>query len=186
MDWSRILDALKLGTGPLVAILLATSAVLFGPPVFLERLGVPEDLGGYRLHVGLAWLGVAAVLVVRLPTCVVPRIQRKWLQRRLMKYRKQRLHELTPEEQAVLAFYLANNTRTQSLSFTDGVTRELEAHDIIGRASQVSQMYMTFPYNIQPWAWKYLHEHPELLVQAREGMVVRSQRHRRLSGVLGT
>lgn len=39
----------------------------------------------------------------------------------------------------------------------------LETEKIIYRASSLSSYYTNFPYNIQPWAWEYLNQHPDLL-----------------------
>jgi hypothetical protein len=88
---------------------------------------------------------------------------RGWVQYRRIIYNGiQRLHDLTPEEQNILAFYLTNSARSQFLQFTDGVGEGLETCWIIRRASQISEGFY-FPYNIQPWAWKYLKKHPELV-----------------------
>lgn len=70
---------------------------------------------------------------------------------------------LDPEELKVLRRYISSATKTQPLDLTDGVTRSLEAAGIIYRAANVSMGMTRFAFNIQPWAWEYLHEHPEAI-----------------------
>jgi Super-infection exclusion protein B len=43
------------------------------------------------------------------------------------------------------------------------VVNGLVSETVLYRSSNMSALGTTFPFNIQPWAWDYLNEHPELL-----------------------
>jgi hypothetical protein len=46
----------------------------------------------------------------------------------------------------------------------DGAIGGLKRNGIVFQAANISTPgSMSFPYNIQPWAWNYLHKHPDLL-----------------------
>ena len=76
---------------------------------------------------------------------------------------ERRLHDLTDEEKNVLRDYIHRGSRTHYLEMNNGVTAGLVAAAVIHQASPMSVRRTIFPYNIQPWAWDYLREHPELL-----------------------
>jgi len=58
-------------------------------------------------------------------------------------------------------------TKTQYLDLENGVVRGLELDIVIYKASNIGQIN-TWAYNIQPWAWDYLNEHPESLLFEQE------------------
>lgn len=177
MDPSRFLEALKLGAVPLFAVVIATSLALFSPAWLLATLGM-EDLKGLRPWIGSAWVLALALLVAQGIAKGLPRIRKKWLHRKAMGFRRKYLDSLTPEEQAILAVYISQNTRTQSLPFNNGVVSGLEEVGVIYRAASVSEFAENFAFNIQPWAWDYLRGHPELLSKAEEGLQLWQERRR--------
>ena len=165
MDWWKIVDVLK--AGPLFALCIASGLLLFGP---VDLFGLTPELGGYRLFVVGAFLLSCALLAVGVVAGAWRWVARAgaWVQtwlndRRLMDTRKRRLHDLTPKEKAYLRGYLSERSRTQNFDCTNGTVLELEAVGIVRRASNIAIDLDLFPYNIQPWAWDYLHEHPELV-----------------------
>ncbi|MBI1879994.1 MAG: superinfection exclusion B family protein [Chloroflexi bacterium] len=89
-------------------------------------------------------------------------IQNKRHQSAVLQERQKRLHNLTRSEKAILKGYLGNQTRSQYLPIESGVVNGLEAEDIIYRASHIGKLD-EWAFNIQPWAWDYLTDHPELL-----------------------
>jgi hypothetical protein len=82
--------------------------------------------------------------------------------KRALKGAKERLHNLTADEREILQNYIGNRTKTQELDIRSGVVNELENDFIIYRASNIGHLG-GWAYNIQPWAWDYLNEHPELI-----------------------
>jgi hypothetical protein len=55
MDWSKLLESLKLGVRVWSALFIALTVLAFGPKNFLSRLGLNPLLIGYR-----GWIGVGA------------------------------------------------------------------------------------------------------------------------------
>ena len=78
--------------------------------------------------------------------------------------RRESFQYLSPPEKALLAKYYIDKTPTQYFEITDGVAKGLEAKGFIFRASNVAAHYMTFAFNIQPWAWKCLQVNPSLVI----------------------
>ena len=77
-----------------------------------------------------------------------------------------RLQSLTDEEIHILSAYIMRKTRTQYLSIQSGVVKGLVHDNIIYRSSNVGSLEygaMAFAHNIQPWAWEYLNDHPEIV-----------------------
>jgi len=72
------------------------------------------------------------------------------------------LKRLSKDEKIFLKKYLDQDTKTQLCYMINGVSRGLEQNFIIYRASNlVIDNFIV--YNIQPWAWDYLQDHPEFL-----------------------
>ena len=146
-----------------LAAWLAASGLLFAPQSFLATLGLDSLVTQYRGYLGAAWLFFAALLIVAAVRAVAQPAKKKVKELLWVAGRQKRLHRLTPQERQLLQRYIGGNTRTQNLNMEDGVVGGLEAEKMIYRASNISHAYTTFAYNIQPWAWDYLHKHPELL-----------------------
>ncbi len=163
-DLGKVLSGVgKLGPQYLLAITLSTGAALFLPPAWLSRIGLERVVAEHQLWIGVAFLGSLAVLASMVLVTAARRVQRWWFQKRWLRRHHHRLHTLTGEERAILLQFIAPKTRTQWLPITYGVVTELEAEDIIARASAISVGGPYFAFNIQPWAWMYLNAHQELL-----------------------
>ena len=163
MDPSQALGWLKLPQRVLWALLLITGLVLWGPQWFVGGLGLDQFIETYRMYLGVVFL---LFLAATLPTPIQWVASKAWArlqEQRHKKTRLARLHDLSDDEKEVLRHYLQNNTRTHTLDCTDGVATALEHARIIYRASNLSQGYTDFAYNIQQWAHDYLREHPEVL-----------------------
>lgn len=92
--------------------------------------------------------------------------------RRFLHGKREMLNALSDEEKTLLRLYIAHNTKTLHLSLDDGVVQGLVHAEVLYRATTVSNPEYgatAFAYNLQPWAWKYLKAHPEILEQADEG-----------------
>jgi hypothetical protein len=76
---------------------------------------------------------------------------------------KRRLKDLTRAEKEILKGYIKGDTMTQTFACTDGAVLALEYEHIIYRASELSQGFTDFPFNIQPWAGQHLKRNPRLL-----------------------
>jgi hypothetical protein len=98
---------------------------------------------------------------------MITRTLKRRKQRAKLKSLQSELNNLSLEEKAVLASYIAHNTKTIHLGMNSGLAGGLEAAGIIFRSSNIGSMGTGIAYNIQPWAWDYLREHPELLYPER-------------------
>jgi hypothetical protein len=151
----------------LVAMCLATGILLFLPPQYtpdglrLQTKALNEQYG--------TWIVAAFLVSTALTLTAFTANAYAWLKPKITEHSglrrgRQRLRKLTPPEKSILALYVAQNTRTQYLTMTDGVAAGLEHQHIIYRATHLSQSaYLAFAYNLQPWAWDYLTAHPDLL-----------------------
>jgi hypothetical protein len=164
MDLSELLDWIKLSPKYLLPIFLASAVLLFANGEFLEHTGLQEIRTQYRPWVGGIFLVSTLLLASHFINELLPRARKRYGKFTRLKHAKRRLHDLTPEERDILRGYIIGNTRTQYYrSLDDGVVDGLEAERIIYRTS-----INGWAYNIQPWAWKYLNEHPELLLTKEE------------------
>lgn len=160
----KYLEWLKLSGKHALVLLLISSVLLFGSEELISTLGLLEAIEAVK-----PWLGIVWLVSLSITAAESIYLAFKWLKKRIewhtnLKRLQKNLHKLTPEEKEFLSGYIKNNTRTQSAHYSDGMINGLIAATIIYRSSNVSSHHMSFPYNIQPWAWEYLQKHPELLV----------------------
>ncbi|HTW93141.1 MAG TPA: superinfection exclusion B family protein [bacterium] len=147
-------------------IAILASALVLLPSTALSKFGVSSFMDRYRMWIGLVALTGTALLLshaaVWAGRLIVGRTQRD----RLLKAGKAYLRGLTLEEKLILSHYLARGTKSAKLVAQDGVVLGLESAMIITRVSSVGDIEMHFAYNIQPWAWRELTEHTDLLEPA--------------------
>ena len=152
----------KMAPVPLLAIGIATGVLLFAPDTPAKSLGMDEFADQHRAIIGGIFIAAWAYLLAHLVWWGRARAVAVYESRRQAKIRESRLRDLTPEEKHYLAPYIFNNQNTQRFAFDDGVVGGLAAKGILYRSSNLAQPD-SIPYNIQPWARRYLREHPELL-----------------------
>jgi hypothetical protein len=165
MDWSKLLDAVKLSPKYLAPIALASGFLLFSPAHYLITLGLDTFVNSYRSWIGLVFVISAALLIASLFQLVWSWSKSTYDGFRRIHAGENRLKHLTAEEKDVLRGYIVNQTRSQVLDFASGVVKGLEHEGIIYQASPLGTLIDGFAYNIQPWAWDYLNDHKELLVE---------------------
>ncbi len=165
MDWTKILEGIKLSPKYLAAIALASGLPLFGPERLQDALGLKSWLATYRAWFGLAFVVSAALLIVHLVHLSWQKVSEGKRRKRQRTAGEKRLRNLTPEERSVLAGYILRNTRTQQLRIGSGVVAGLEHEDIIYRSTSFGKLD-GFAYNIREWAWDYLQQNPQLVIDA--------------------
>ena len=153
----------KLAPVPLLAIALATGAILFVSEAVAERLGVLEFRVAYRGYIGTAFLIAWAYLLAHLIWWSRARILESMASRRARRVRRKYLHDLSPQERGYLLPYVEDKINTQNFAIEDGVIGGLARKGIVYRGSNVFHVLEGAPWNIQPWALEYLRRHPELL-----------------------
>ncbi len=169
MDFFRIIDWLRLGTAGATAALIASSLLLFTPDDILDDLALLKVRDDYGVWAGFTFLSGASVLGAQVAGWGFKTLRdavRGWRQLRTL---RGRLHSLSESERRILRGYIDEGSRTQYFELSDGVVRELERFQILWRPSELSQAFTSFAFNIQPWAWDHLQEHPELLEPPQQG-----------------
>ncbi|WP_447528441.1 superinfection exclusion B family protein [Vreelandella sp. TE19] len=162
MDFSKYTDWLKLPTKTLAALCIVAGILLFSGDELLSTIGLSGIVNAYRGYIGGAFLITLALVVVNTISSIW-RFSKPWVVQEYWIWQgKKRLKSLTPDEKAILRFYIENQTRSQSLDIKSGTVNSLAKERIIYRGSSLGTMH-GFDYIIQPWSWTFLNKHPELL-----------------------
>ncbi|HID0768134.1 TPA: super-infection exclusion protein B [Clostridium botulinum] len=146
-----------------IIILLFTSICIFSSNNFLSKLGIEIFVVNNKAYIGIALILSFLYVLVEIFLQIYKVIKNKIGQHGNLRFMRKQLYDLTNDEKRILARYIVNETKTQKLSYANGVVRGLESFKIIFRSSNVGTYGMLFSYNIQPWAWEWLNKHPELL-----------------------
>lgn len=149
---------------PLIATLVATGVILFIPDPAAEALGIKQIRVDHRPWLGVAFIGSTAYLAALMGHAgwiYIVGKHRRWKQD---KATHRPLHELTSQEKEYLRPYIFGRETSQFFSVSDGIARGLEAKRILLRTTSITSIReMSFAFNIQPWARRYLMKKPHLL-----------------------
>jgi hypothetical protein len=178
MEWLKpLIDWLKQPPRVVAAAAALCAFLLFTPKIITDTFKVTKFRDQFEAYIGFFLLLCIALLCVHILAIVFSTVRKKWYNFRVKRIRIQKLCELTEEECDILRYYIKNQTKTQSLSISCGVTAGLEADKIIARSTTLGGT--AFDFNIQPWAWKYLNEHPKVIGLKKEAPI--KHLNRRLS-----
>ena len=158
-----VLEFLKLAPRYLIAVGLVAGALLFAPDSSLQRTGLSQFVKDNRQWLGLTLLVTAALFAVSLAADVSRWAKRWWRNRRAFAHITGRLHQLTEDEKQILRFYIAKQTRANTLRIDDGVVQGLVADGILYRSATMGNLLEGFAHNISDIAWDYLNLFPHLL-----------------------
>ena len=162
MDLGKWLDWLKLPTKTLTGLCIVFGVLIFSTDVLLDKFGLKVIVDEYRAYLGVAFLATLALILVNTVAAIWKFIYPWIVQGYNIKIGRKRLQSLNPTEKQILSYYIHNQTRSQNLPIQNGTVNGLERELIIFRGSSLGSM-RGFDYIIQPWAWEYLNQHPELL-----------------------
>lgn len=158
-----LLNAVKLAPRYLAPVGVVAGLLLFLPKEQLEVLSVYQFAQDNRPVIGLTFLFTAAALTFALLGYIWTPIARARRRRQFNRRMHQRLGRLSEDEKQILRFYMAEQTRSNSLRVSDGVVQGLVSEGIIYRSANMGDMIDGFAHNISEEAWNYLHEHQSLL-----------------------
>jgi hypothetical protein len=164
---AKFFELLKVPIRVIFGACVAAAIVLFSPDVLVEKIGLLKYRDEYRTYFGIGVLLLIAIVIAK----IIGAADEKLIDWRLDRIRKRRLRNLTDEEIQILSAYIARKTRTQYLSIQSGVVKGLVHDNIIYRSASVGSLEYggaAFAHNIQPWAWNYLNDHPELVYWSEE------------------
>jgi Super-infection exclusion protein B len=168
MEASKFLEAIKLSPKYLLPIVIVAGFLLFAKPEILDIFGLGKLSATYKPYIGGIFLLSAALVLSNWLVSLYAWYAKRRVWSKRIKHAKRTLHNLTDAEREILRGYVGGNTRTQYLQLEDGVASGLELEYIIFRSSNVGNLDDGWAFNIQPWAWKYLNERPELLFTKEE------------------
>jgi len=162
MDPSKFLDWIKLPTKTLAALCIVSGILVFSGGATLNQFGLKALVSEYRAYFGVAFLLTLALTVVNILSATWKFIYPWVAEAYWIRAGRKRLQNLNPTEKQILGYYIKNQTRSQNLPIQDGTVNALQKEKMIIRGSSLGSMH-GFDYIMQPWAWEYLNEHPELL-----------------------
>ena len=164
IDLSKLIEGLKLPTKTIFALCIAAGLLLFPPDNFLKILGLDSLVNANRPYIGGLFV-VTLCLLMTSALVTFAEFVKPWIVQALwIRQHRKRLQCLTPEEKEILAYYIQNQTRSQTLDYRSGTVNALTREKIIVIGSGVGHPGgFDFDYVIQPWAWEYLNENTHLL-----------------------
>ena len=157
---------LSLGVGPLLVLFIFTGLISFLPESTIISLGLSSIKSSYGEYFGLSFIFSTASLLVAAITGFWSIFLDQFLKEKVRLYfYKKEANNLTDEEKEILKIFIDGRTRSANLSLKNGSVLGLENRMFIVRVGQLGTdvISWTFPFNIQPWAWKYFNENPSLL-----------------------
>jgi len=165
----------KMAPLSLMGVGIGSGVLLFAPQGLCDTLGTAELVKQHRSIIGLIFIGSWALLLAHLISWGSKRVVAARKSRRQRAIQESQLRDLTPEERHFLAPYAFKNQTTQRFACDDGIAGGLEAKGILFRSSKIFELD-SIPYNLQPWARKYLKVHPDLLEGAEAPVIGRKTR----------
>ena len=162
-DLSKITEWLNLKPRFWFGILLSTSALLFLPSEVLDKIGLKDFRDTQKTWIGLVFLGSTVFLSSYAAEEIWTTSKKAYLERRQLKSWQNQIVDLSPPEKLVLREYIENQETTRYFEISNGIVNGLVAKKILYCASNIGAYWTSFPFNMQPWAWKYLNEHTDIL-----------------------
>lgn len=163
LEWLNIGFQVIKAAGAYVPIagLLGSSALLFIPDEWLNRISLLAFKTMHSETIGLAFLVSAIATLIQLALWFKNDL---WDEFWFRKNMEKQLHELTPPEKQIMCGYVLNQTRTQYFPLSDGIITGLGKAGILYRPNGAGE-YMRYPCNIHPWAYKYLIQNEHLILE---------------------
>jgi hypothetical protein len=162
--FAKFLEFLKVPIKYIIGLFVVGLVFLFAPGSLLNKFGLLNYREEGKAYFGLVSLILAVLIIGAIVGALIDKFHGYFFLRSM----KNRLKFLTTEEKQILWQYIEGETRSLYLSIESGVVKGLVHDQIIYRSSSISTSgygALTFAHNIQPWAWKYLNEHRDLLTR---------------------
>ncbi len=157
-----------LAVKPLLAVVVASGALVFAPEAVITKLGMAHFVADYRSWLGLALVVSCAYLLAHALVFVAKQLRGRYEGRAIRRAQLDYLKTLAPDEKARLVPYINEQRSSVVYQITDGVVRGLVAKGILFQSSNVGHG-TGFSFNIQPWVRTEIEKDPSLLDGAASG-----------------
>ena len=149
----NVFDNLKKLTPTLVALLIASSFVLFAPEEFLTKINLINLGDTFKTICGFIFVISFSLMVSIVTFSIVETVRRKCM----VKSMEKELPRLTNSEKIIVKLMYHMPAHSISLSAQEGITASLLQKKIVVCASSAGDNVgvFTFQFILQPWVVKY-------------------------------
>lgn len=168
MGWLENLGSwIKLDPRYLLPVAAATGLLLFEPSQFVATLGLSSLVSEWRPLAGLVFL--VSICLLASHALIAAALGVRGMNDKARRFRrgKEHLRNLSPVEKELVAKYLLSGNKTHYFEASDGVANGLAMAGILFTPSSIGDVF-SWAFNVQPWAWKYLQNHPELVLSPED------------------
>jgi Super-infection exclusion protein B len=158
-DFSWVLDSLKDSKRIQAVVVILSGLVVFGPDAVVRPLRLAPLRDRYGAVGGVVFAASAVLLGLSLVAPWWEEVDRK---RKV----RERLHQLTPDEQAILVLYIDGKTHTQNFDLRDGRVAALARDGILFKVAADGTLQQ-WAFNIEPWVRDYLDKNPGIFEELR-------------------
>ncbi|MGJ0484100.1 MAG: superinfection exclusion B family protein [Methylomicrobium sp.] len=159
----QIIQALKLAPRYLIAISIFSGILIFASDKTAKLLGIYQFTQDYHQWIGITFIATISLIAIdwgiKISAVVRNMVRSVKFKKRII----QCLHTLTEEEKQILRYYLAKQSKTNTLRTDDGIVNTLVAKGIIYRSANHGNLLEGFSHNINELAWDYLNINHGLL-----------------------
>ena len=159
----QIIQALKLAPRYLIAIGIFCGVLLFIEEQLAKTLGVFQFTQDNRQWIGIAFIASVSLVAIDCGIKIFAVVSDFFGDIKFKKSLMQSLNTLTEEEKQILRYYLAKQSKTNTLRTDDGIVNALAAKGVIYRSASHGTLLEGFSHNINDLAWDYLNENPGVL-----------------------
>lgn len=159
VDFKSLISAIKAPLHLWVAVAIAGTIVLFGGAYIPKQLGIASLVDHYRPWIGgstlLSWCVSAADIALRFVFPWVAKSKLEWQQKRSFR-------RLSPSERKVLLSFIKEGTISRPIWALSGIGPALVERNFLYRSTSIADQDGAYCYNLYPWVWDYLQQHPEM------------------------
>lgn len=171
----NVFGGLKKLTPALIALLIASSFILFAPEEFIKKINLHNLGNTFRTVCGFTLVISFSLIISILSFSIIEAVKRKAYVKSLEK----ELSLLTNPEKIIVKLMYHMPAHSISLSVQEGITGALLQKKIITYASSVGDQVglLTFQFVLQPWVVKYLHSHNDFCEMSQIELQNRLEEH---------
>jgi len=147
-----------------LVVVLVSGAMLFLPNSKLSLISIDGFVKQNRSWIGLAFIISTGLFLVNLGSWVIEKVTDHRAEKKLDADQFKLLSELTSSEKGLLNRFVSADQNSIMLPVEEPVAAVLVGKGILQRGGVGTAI--SFPFMVQPWAWRLLKENPDLLTGA--------------------